>query len=96
MMHHVVAFVNDESNNFTSMVISLHSIVYCQPLKLQQIYEGSCFGHVMSKACPYATNDDKVFGFKPIRVKNAQTSLQKTITWTKISRKGQLEWEKMC
>jgi hypothetical protein len=25
-----------------------------------QMCEGTCFGHVMSKACQYATNDDKV------------------------------------
>jgi hypothetical protein len=24
------------------------------------VYEGTCFGHVISKACEYATNDDKV------------------------------------
>jgi hypothetical protein len=90
-MHHVVAFVNDEGNNLTSMAISLHSIVYCQPLKLQQIYEGFCFGHVMSKACQYATNHDKVLGLKLVSVKNVQICLQKIITWTKISRKGRLE-----
>jgi len=95
-MHHEDAFVNDEGNNLTFMAISIHSIFYCQPLKLQQIYEGSCFGHVMSKACRYATNGDKVLGLKPVSVKNAQTNLQKSITWTKISRKGRLEWENTC
>jgi len=92
----VVAFVNDEGNNLTSMAISLHSIVYCQPLKLQQIYEGSCFDHVMSNACQYATNDDKFLGLKLLNVENVQINLQKLITWTKILRKGRLEWEKMC
>jgi hypothetical protein len=38
----------------------------------------------MSKACQYATNDDKVFkSLMQVNVKDAQTTLQKIITWTK-------------
>jgi hypothetical protein len=44
LMHNVIAFVKDESNNLMSMVITW-------PLKLQWIYEGTCFGHIMFKAC---------------------------------------------
>ncbi len=51
LMHRVVAFVKDGGNNLTSIATSLHSIVDCQPLKLQCVYKGSCFGDVMSKAC---------------------------------------------
>jgi hypothetical protein len=37
----------------------------------------------------YSTNDDKVsMGLKQVIVKDAQTCLQKTITWTKQFEKG--------
>jgi hypothetical protein len=42
------------------MATTLCFVVDCHLLKLQQIYEGTCFGHIMSKACQYATNDEKV------------------------------------
>jgi hypothetical protein len=43
----------------------------------------------MSKACQYATNDNKVVAsLKHVNVKNVQISLQKTITWTKKHEKG--------
>jgi hypothetical protein len=46
-------------------------------------------GHVLFKTCQYFTNDDKVFmGLRQVSVKDAQASSQKTITWTKKSRKG--------
>lgn len=60
LMHCVVVFVKDESKNLIFMVVALHFIFYCHPLKLQWIYEAIYFGHVMSKVCQYATNDDKV------------------------------------
>jgi hypothetical protein len=56
----MITFVKDEGNNLTSMAITLCSIVDCRPLKLQRVYERACFSHIMSKACQYATNDEKV------------------------------------
>jgi hypothetical protein len=42
----------------------------------------------MFKACQYATNNDNVFmGLILVNVKNAQTSLQKIITWMKKLKK---------
>jgi len=71
------------------MAIALRSIIICQPLKLNQVYEGTCFGHVMSKVCQY---DNKVYkGLMQVDVKDAQAILQKTITWTKKSSKGRQE-----
>jgi hypothetical protein len=53
------------------------------------VYEGTYFGHVMFKACQYATNDDKVSTlYTLVNVKDFQTGLQKTITWTKNQGKG--------
>jgi hypothetical protein len=66
------------------MATTLHSIIDCEPMKFFRVYEGTCFGHVMSSACEYVTNDDKVFvGLEHVSVKDAQTSLLKTITSTK-------------
>jgi hypothetical protein len=39
--------------------MALWSIVDWKPLKILQVYESTCFGHVISKAYQYATNDDK-------------------------------------
>ncbi len=61
LMHHVIAFVKDEGNNLSTMAIALNFMIICQPLKFKHDYESTYFGHVMSKACQYATNDDKVF-----------------------------------
>jgi len=89
LMHRMIAFVKDEGSNLMSMAIALHSIFYCRPLKLQWDYEGTCFGHIMSKACHYATNNEKVtIGQKHVSVKATQRNLQNIITWIKKSRKG--------
>jgi hypothetical protein len=88
-MHRMIAFVKDEGSNLMSMAISLHSIVDCCPLKLQRVYKGTCFGHIMFKASHYVTNDEKVIiGLKQVSVKVAQGNLQKTIKWTKKLGKG--------
>lgn len=42
-MRCVFAFVKDKNSNLTSMATTLHSILNCHPLKLQQVYEGSCY-----------------------------------------------------
>jgi hypothetical protein len=46
LMHRVIAFMKNESKNLTTMVLTLHSIINCEPLKLIKFYEGMCFGHV--------------------------------------------------
>jgi hypothetical protein len=58
------------------MVATLHSIIDYEPLKICRVYEGTCFGHVISKAYWYATNDDKIFvGLKNVSVKEAYNDL---------------------
>jgi hypothetical protein len=43
----------------------------------------------MSKACQYATNDDKIFvGSRIVNVKEAQSGLQKLLHGPKSLRKG--------
>jgi len=93
----VITFVKDKGNNLSIVVVALLSIIDCEPFKFLWVYEGTCFGHVMSKVCQYVMNDDKVLmSLTLASVKDAQTSLQKVITWTKKSRKGRHEWEKAC
>jgi hypothetical protein len=42
------------------MAMTLRSIIDYKTLKNLQVYEGTCFGHVMFKLCQYTTNDDNV------------------------------------
>jgi hypothetical protein len=58
LLHRVIAFVKDEGTNLSPMGTTLHSIIDCEPLRILRVYEGTRFGHVMSKACKYATNDE--------------------------------------
>jgi len=51
LLHQVNTFVKDEGTNLYAMAAALHSINDCEPLKILRVYEGTCFGHVMSKAC---------------------------------------------
>jgi hypothetical protein len=90
LVHHVIAFVKDEGNNLTSMASTLHSIIHYQLLRLLKVYKGKSFGHVMHKACQYATNDNKVSkDLLQVNVKDVHVALQKKITlWTKKFRKG--------
>jgi hypothetical protein len=60
LIHCVIAFVKDENSNLASMAITLHSIVDCELLNLPHAYEGTCFGHVLSKACQYSRMMTKV------------------------------------
>jgi hypothetical protein len=43
------------------MTIVLKFIISCEALNLLVFFYGTCFGHVVSKATQYATNDDKIF-----------------------------------
>lgn len=87
-------FVKDEGTNFFIMAIALHSIINCEILKILRVYGSTWFGHVTSKACQYATNDEKKFVvLRNVNVKETQNGLQKTITWTKKLGKGRQEWE---
>lgn len=92
-----IAYVKDEGANLNILTAALTSIVSCGPLQLAQPYAGTCFGHVMSNCCQYATNEDKICNqMHEISLEDAQAVLQKTITWTKKLNKGRQEWVKAC
>ncbi len=72
-------------------------IVFCVLFILSQPYVAICYGHAMFKCCQYVTNDIKVCnGMWEVFIKDVQSSLHKTITWTKNNGKGKQEWAKAC
>ncbi len=64
LLHQVIPFVKDESTYLFTMATIMHSIIDYENLKILRVCEGTCIGHVMSKACQYVTNDDKVIHFQ--------------------------------
>jgi hypothetical protein len=52
--------VKDERSNLTTMLIALKSIK-CEVLGLDESFQGTCFGHIFSKACQYATTNEKIY-----------------------------------
>jgi len=86
----VITYVKDEGGNFSTMTKILISIISCEGLSLAQPFVGSCCGLVMYKCCYYAINDSKFFfGLTIVSIKETQSILQKIITCTKKSGKGQ-------
>jgi hypothetical protein len=41
-----IAYVKNEGSNLTTMTTTLKSIVKCEVLGLDEIFQGTCFGHV--------------------------------------------------
>ncbi len=65
----------DKGTNFVNMTVAFKLVISCEALNLPQPFNGTYFGHAMSKAVQYATNDDKIFkDLASINVKFAQTS----------------------
>jgi hypothetical protein len=46
--------------NKGSMTTTLKTIISCESLNLHVLFNGSCFGHAMSKTSQYAPNDDNI------------------------------------
>jgi hypothetical protein len=77
----VLCYVKDKGTNLANMTTTLKFIFSCEALNLLVLFDGACFGHAMSKATQYATNDNKIFkDLAPINVKFAQASFQSYIT----------------
>ncbi len=47
--------LENNDNNFESCCQNS-----CESFGLEESFQGTCFGHAMSKACQYGTIDDKV------------------------------------
>jgi len=74
----VIAYIKDKATNLNTLPIVLTFVVSCPLLQLSSLFNGTCFGHVMSKACQYATNDSKVrVGMKDVSLAKVEYVLQK-------------------
>jgi hypothetical protein len=77
----IIVYVNDGGTNLNTLAFTLTSVVSCAPLQLATPFNGTYFGHVMSKACQYAIDDIKIgVGMKEMSVIEPQSALQKAIT----------------
>jgi hypothetical protein len=51
---------------------------------LEESFNGSCFGHVFSRACQYGIVEEKVCkDMIVVSIKNAQSNIRKCIIWLK-------------
>ncbi len=84
LLDKVITYVKDEGSNLNTFTNALTNVVYYSPFQLACPFVGLCFGHAMSKATQYATNNTKMCArFSEVNLKGAQVSLQKTINWIK-------------
>ncbi len=56
----IIAYVKDKGSNLNTMTTILKSIIGCDMLGLEESFQGIYFGHEFSKACQYATIEEKV------------------------------------
>jgi len=97
LINKIICYVKNKGTNLFTMTIFLKQIVNYQRLGILAPFEGVCFGHALSKACQYATFDEKVnSSLQRVNIKFVQSSIQTCKTWPKISRNGRVEWKKMC
>jgi hypothetical protein len=76
LQNKVIAYVKDEGSNLKTLEKALTDSISCTAIGLKQPYSGVCFGHMMSKACHYATTEDKdCLKMKEVSLKDAQTTL---------------------
>jgi hypothetical protein len=80
----ILCFVKYEGTNLGTMVATLRFVVTCEALKLDVLFDGSYFGHAMSRTTQYATSNEKVVAnLAPMNIKSTQASLQGYNTWPK-------------
>ncbi len=71
-----IVYVKDEGSNLNTMTTTLKSIVSCDMLGLEEIFQSTCFGHAFSKACQYVTTKEKVCkDLQYVSIKFAQKDL---------------------
>jgi hypothetical protein len=56
----IIAFVKNEGENFNSMTTTLKIVVNCEGLGLKKSFNGTCFGHAISKTCQYVIIEKRV------------------------------------
>nr|XP_024402695.1 uncharacterized protein LOC112295398 isoform X2 [Physcomitrium patens] len=66
-------------------------------LELPEPYAGTCFGHVLFKACENATTDEKgCDDSRAFSIEATVSTLKETISWTTRSAKTRHQWMKAC
>jgi hypothetical protein len=69
----IITHVKNEGLILSTMTSAFKFVMKCEGLGLEESFQGTCFGHVFSKAYQYATNDEKVcMGLKYISINFAQ------------------------
>jgi hypothetical protein len=93
----ILAYVKGEGFSLNTIIVALKLVARWEVLGLEENFKGIYFGHAFSKACQYATMDEKVYKtLKYVFVKVVQRDLQIQITWPKKSRKSRQKWNKTC
>jgi len=72
----IIAYVKYEGSNLNTMTIALKYVLKCKVFGLDDSFQGTCFGHVFSRTCQYATTNKKVCK----NLKFAYSNLYKCIT----------------
>jgi hypothetical protein len=57
----MMACMNNERSNLNVIITVLKYFGSCDVLKLEENFQETCFGHVFSKACQYATRNENVY-----------------------------------
>lgn len=79
----IIAYVKDECNYFSTMIITLAFIVLFEVLGLTTPFIGNCWGHTIFKCCQYVINDTIICVVKlSISIKIYQSILQKLSSQT--------------
>jgi len=52
--------IKNEGSNLNAMTNALKSVICCEILGLEEIFQSYCFGHTFFKACQYAIVKEKV------------------------------------
>jgi len=82
----IICYTKYEGTNLSTMTNALKQIIICEKLAMYAPFEGVCFGHALSKACQYATSNEKIFfNLQPVNIKTTQSSIQSCMTWLKKS-----------
>jgi hypothetical protein len=58
--YEILAYMKDERSNLKTWASALNLIIFCVSLAMLKPFDQVCFGHALSKACQYATMDNKV------------------------------------
>ncbi len=72
----IIAYVKNESSNFNAMTSTLKFVVNYETWGLHESFNGTCLWHDFSKACQYATINEKVYrNLKNVFIKIAEVDL---------------------